>query len=350
MKILTIANAASAHTVRWTQALADRNHDVTVLSVRNRPIDGVEVIGMSEDPNPNGARLVAGYVRLPFAISRRKSDVVHAHYASTNGYAVAVARATPTVLTVWGTDVVPKPGRELRNTQRHRARVAIRHADAVTSASPYLADAVEKIVPAVETTIVPFGVDTKKFRTHGPSPARPTVLIAKNLEDKYGVEYVIRAMQIVGSEHATARLVVAGDGRRRALLERMAQDAGVEATFLGRVDHDDLPGLMADASVVVNPTIVDESFGVVLLEAQAVGRPVVTTAVGNVANVTIPGTTAVLVPPNDPTALATAVSSVLRGEALVDAASAGPSFVADHFEWNACVDKMEQLLVTVAGR
>jgi len=325
---------------------------VTVASVRNVPIEGVEVLAMSRSAQPSAPSLAAGYVQLPFAIPHRSADVTHAHYASTNGYAAALARTTPTVLTVWGTDVVPKPGSKLRRTQRHRARVAIEHADAVTSASPFMADAVRSISPDVDPIVVPFGVDTDLFRAIPPNDNadRPIVLVAKNLEDKYGVEFVVRAMQSVTSDHQYARLVVAGDGRRRADLESLTSDLGVDAEFVGRIPHRDLPELMAQAAVIVNPTIVDESFGVVLLEAQAMGRPVVSTDVGNVRNVTDPGTTALLVPPRDSAALASAISSVLRGDQLNSADRAGPRLVADRFGWSNSVDQMEQVLDSVAGR
>jgi glycosyltransferase involved in cell wall biosynthesis len=105
---------------------------------------------------------------------------------------------------------------------------------------------------------------------------------------------------------------------------------------------------MAESAVVVNPTVVDESFGVVLLEAQSVGRPVVSTAVGAVATVVREGETALLVPPRDASAMADAIASVLSGTALAEAESVGPQWVASNFTWAGSLDAMERVLESVA--
>jgi glycosyltransferase involved in cell wall biosynthesis len=76
---------------------------------------------------------------------------------------------------------------------------------------------------------------------------------------------------------------------------------------------------------------------------------VVTTDVGNVSNVCLPGTTAILVPPGNAAEMASAIARVIEGNALVGAATAGPPFVAREFEWDLCVDRMELVLDRAAG-
>lgn len=352
MKILMVANARATHSQRWSRALADRGHEVVVASVRDAEIDDVDVRPLLDGPRTSTAQLVIGYLRLPQHVASLvrefRPSVIHAHYASTNGYAVARANTAATVLTTWGSDVVPKPGKDLLPPlQRLRARRAVSHADAVTAASPFLAGHVKSLVPEVEVEIVPFGVDTRLFAP-GPTPSGSTVLVAKALEQRYGIEYVIDAIGIVADVVPEAELWIAGGGSRRSYLEAYARRLGAPVRFLGPVPNNEIADLMRQSRVVVNPTVVDESFGVVLLEAQSVGRAIVSTDVGAVGDVVRVDETALLVPPREPAAMAEALIRVLSGDALANAGSIGPRFVADGYSWQGSVDAMESILVQVA--
>jgi len=348
MRIAFIANAAATHAQRWAAAMAYRGHEVRLYSVRHAAIAGVDVISTVDTDNarPSPFEIARGYARLrtriPKEAARFDPDVVHVHYASTNGYIASLAHLRPVVLTVWGTDVVPRPERRLSVSARYRAGRAIRHADIVTSTSDFMADHVRKLSEPKRLEIVPFGVDTDRFAP-APPPADPIVLVAKSLEARYGVDHVIRAMPRVIDVVAGARLVIAGDGRLRSSLEALAARHNVPTVFLGKVPHRELPDQIAAAAVVVNPTIVDESFGVVVLEAQAVGRPVVTTRVGAIPTVCIEGDTATLVPPGDERAMASALIDVLQHRTLTRALIQGPPFVSENYSWSASVEAMESL-------
>jgi glycosyltransferase involved in cell wall biosynthesis len=347
-----IANAAATHTKRWATAMANEGHDVRLLSVRHRNIEGVDVVSFASnhDTDPSRTGLAAGYARLRLGLPKELAsfgpDIVHAHYASTNGYIAALAHAGPTLLTVWGTDIIPKPGGSLSATHRHRARRAIEHASLVTSTSPFMASHVRDLVPDAPVEIVPFGVDLDLFSPSQP-PAGYGVLIAKSLEQRYGIDVVIDAMDEVARAVPDASLTIAGDGSRRGFLEKKAADCAAPVQFMGAVPHGDLPALMSRSAVIVNPTVVDESFGVVILEAQAIGRPVVSPRVGAVPDVCLEGRTALLVPPHDPHAMATAIIETLQG-GLPDAPDDGPRFVREQFTWKASVDRMNALYSVVA--
>jgi glycosyltransferase involved in cell wall biosynthesis len=353
MRVAMVANAAATHTQRWARAMVGCGHELRLFSVRDHPIEGVEVVAYlrTGSTNPSRAALAAGYTRLRYRLARGLDDfdpdLVHAHYASTNGYIAALTTSKPTILTVWGTDVVAKPGRALSPTHRHRARRAIESASVVTSASEFMAEHVAAIVPGTVVRIVPFGVDTSLFAPK-PLPNNRDLLVAKSLEPRYGIGIVIKAMDKVIESVPGATLTIAGDGSLRGDLERLAADSTADIRFLGKVDHDELPARMAAAAAVINPTIVEESFGVVVLEAQAVGRPVVSTRVGAIPSVCIEEQTAVLVPPRDVDAMAQAIIDVLQGRRLRDAVSIGPRFVRDGFTWQESVATMNRLYTVIA--
>ena len=348
MRVAMVANAAATHTQRWARAMVGCGHELRLFSVRDHPIEGVEVVAFlkTQSADPSRAALAAGYLRLRYGLTQQLDsfdpDLVHAHYASTNGYITALVTRKPTILTVWGTDVVPRPGRSLSQPQKYRSQKAIKSASVVTSASEFMADHVRAIVPDAAIEIVPFGVDASLFAP-APKQDNQDLLIAKSLETRYGIGFVIEAMERVIDSVPDAKLIIAGDGTLRADLERLAAKSPADIRFIGKIDHDALPAHMAAAALIINPTIVEESFGVVVLEAQAVGRPVVSTRVGAVSDVCIEGQTALLVPPRDPDAMADALIDVLKGRRLQDAFSVGPRFVEDGFTWQESVAKMNEL-------
>jgi glycosyltransferase involved in cell wall biosynthesis len=122
------------------------------------------------------------------------------------------------------------------------------------------------------------------------------------------------AARAVLDEHPDTLFVVAGDGELRARLEAdAASELGGHVRFTGWVLS--LPRLYAALDVVVL-TSLNEGTPFSLIEAAAAGRPVVATDVGGVADAVVDGKTGIIVPSNDPQALARAISRLLADPAL----------------------------------
>jgi glycosyltransferase involved in cell wall biosynthesis len=139
--------------------------------------------------------------------------------------------------------------------------------------------------------------------------ASPTHIVAVGrLVPAKGFDLLIRAMTYCD---ASIRLTLVGDGPERRALETLVRDLGLpdRVTFCGERSHADVLRLMATALLVAIPSRQD-SFGLVALEALAVGRPVVATHVGGLPEV-LQGTEAILVEPDNPTALAEAIRSLI---------------------------------------
>ena len=153
-----------------------------------------------------------------------------------------------------------------------------------------------------------------------PAPAdhdTPILLcLGRVVEDK-GFDVALSAFRIVLNELPDARLVVAGDGIARQNLERLAADLGVDdrVEFTGTVDREEVPSLIDAATLVIMPSRWEEAFGLVALEAAQRARPVVASRVGGLQEVVVDGETGLLVPREDPAALADAVVSLLRDPA-----------------------------------
>jgi glycosyltransferase involved in cell wall biosynthesis len=112
-----------------------------------------------------------------------------------------------------------------------------------------------------------------------------------------------------------ARLVIAGDGEERDALEEFSRRLGVtgQVEFLGF--SRDVDPLMRSFDVFVLPSLT-EGISLTILEAMAAAKPVITTRVGGNPEVVIDGRTGILVPPQDPDALAAAIVKLMKDPAL----------------------------------
>jgi starch synthase len=119
---------------------------------------------------------------------------------------------------------------------------------------------------------------------------------------------------------------------------------------MGVVPHERMPAFMWGLDVFVNPSRA-ESFGVAALEAAASGVPVVASHVGGLPEVVADGETGLLVPPEDPAALAAALAGLIRDPSRRRALgrSARERAVA-LYDWQACARRMEQLYEETLGR
>lgn len=134
------------------------------------------------------------------------------------------------------------------------------------------------------------------------------LLFVGRLRIRKGVEVLLEALRAVPG----ARLLIAGDGEHRAALERKAAELGLgpAALFLGRCDASRVRGLLSGAAALVVPSTY-EGMPLVVLEAMEAGLPVVASRVSGIPEVVEDGKTGWLVPPEDPRALAGALTEAL---------------------------------------
>jgi phosphatidylinositol alpha-mannosyltransferase len=201
--------------------------------------------------------------------------------------------------------------------------------------------------------IVPNGVDVRAFAHPGRPveglPTGPKILWVNRLDPQKGFEIMLRAFDRVASEVVGAHLLVAGDGRDRALLRSLPADLRSRILRLGTVAHGDLPRYHAAADVFVSPATGQESFGIVLVEAMAAGVPVVASDIAGYREVIRDGVDGLLVPPGDPNALAAAIRRVLSEPKLAASLSAAGRARAETFSWDVVAPRLEAVYDRVLG-
>jgi glycosyltransferase involved in cell wall biosynthesis len=151
-------------------------------------------------------------------------------------------------------------------------------------------------------------VDTARFVYRDRAPLGMRILSTRNLEPYYRVDIVLRAFALLKARFPQATLTVAGYGSEEQRLRQLAASLGTDGIrFVGRVEPKDMPELYENADIFVNASVVDNQ-PLSVLEAFAAGTPVVTTGTGDIANMVRSGQTGLIVAPQDPAAMAQAVT------------------------------------------
>ncbi|GAC1502911.1 MAG: phosphatidyl-myo-inositol alpha-mannosyltransferase [Candidatus Saccharimonadales bacterium] len=121
-------------------------------------------------------------------------------------------------------------------------------------------------------TIIPNGIDLKKYKKPKQRKSDNTILYIGRLEKRKGVKYLLRAYQVLSNSNQDTKLIIVGDGPDRERLEMLADDLKLKnISFLGYVSEEKKLQLIANADIFCSPAVYGESFGIVLLEAMATG-------------------------------------------------------------------------------
>jgi len=389
---------------RLSRALADLGHEVEVLSgppyPELEPGEGVRLTRLpsldlyrAEAPfRPQrpirgpidllefGIMCSAGFPEpLTFSLRawaelrrrRRSVDVVHDNQCLGYGL-LGIAASGPPVLATIHHPIQVDRRLELARAPRSRrtslrrwygfarmqARVARRLAHVITVSAAARDDIVREMgVRRERITVVPNGVDADLFRPLPDRPRRPGRVVSMAGLDApiKGLEPLLRAFARLRSRRP-AELVVVGrprpDGPAARLLDELQLNGSVR--FLGGLSDRALVELYASAEAAVVPSLY-EGFSLPALEAMACGVPLVASRAGGLPEVTgADGETALLVPPDDPDALAAALLTVLSDPGLGRRLGArGRERATRHFSWEAAaratVDVYRAVLTRVPG-
>ncbi|SDQ24852.1 glycosyltransferase [Leucobacter chromiiresistens] len=375
------AGGQNVHVAALSRALAERGHRVTVYTRRDDPstrtrvtlCPGVEVVHLTAGPEqhvpkdellPHLPALAEG---LAAAWRFDRPDVVHSHFWMSGIAALdaAEARGTghpPVLHTFHALGSVKRRFQGAADTsppERERLEPLVgQRVDTVIATCP---DEVEELhalgIPAERIDIAPCGVDLEMFE-HADRPPRRAgafrVLSLGRLVPRKGVDIAIRALGVLreqGIADVELHIVGTGDAPTGAVgpdaetrrLADLAESLGVadQVRFLGRVPRDDVPALIRAADAVVC-TPWYEPFGIVPLESMACGTPVVAANVGGLGDTVVHEGTGLLVPPQDPEAVAEAFARLRADPAFAAAlGAAGRTRVEHRYSWERVAARTE---------
>jgi phosphatidylinositol alpha-mannosyltransferase len=197
-----------------------------------------------------------------------------------------------------------------------------RKLDGRIAVSPVAKRYVSTYFPA-DFTIIPNGIDTHHFNNHVAPfddflDGKVNILFVGRMEKRKGFDYLWKAYRIVKKEIPATRLIAVGPGvRLRNKYEKRISRSGLDdVVFTGYAAYDDLPRYYKTADIVCFPNTGWESFGVVLLEAMSIGKPIIASAIDGFTSVLSDGVEGIAVPPRDTPKLAEALFRLIRDEKL----------------------------------
>lgn len=379
MKILLVndygteVGGVETYILALKEALSARGHDVRIFSstTSSRPATFSDYTfpGIDEGslfrflPYMFNVRALRGLLRV---LRTFRPDVVHLHYIfyDCSPSILLALKRYPTVCTLHAHELLAPVGVQRTAYCEHGNIGYCRHC---VPGGRYVIERIKRIVwwtlrGVIDVYVAPSGYYRECHVAYGlrnvvvvsngvrlfeyaPLTCSKQLLFVGRLECGKGAHVLIRAMADIHREVPASRLVVVGSGSEEVRLRELvtALQLGDAVMFVGKVGHELVEDWYVRSDVVCVPSISDESFGLVGVEAMSVGRPVIGSNVGGVPDWLLDGEVGFLVSANDSAAIAAAALRLLSNERLLEKMSRQANSAAVNFGMENHVDKLMAL-------
>ncbi|HEY92829.1 MAG TPA: glycosyltransferase family 4 protein [Dehalococcoidia bacterium] len=340
-------------------------HEVKVIAPASEvvPAFGDRFIPIGKPrPIPASGSIIRVTISLRLAstikavLDKEKFDIIHLHEPFMPMLCSAVLRFSNTANVGTFHAVHGKPGYNFgkpistimlkRRVRKLNGRIAV---------SKPAMEFARKYVPG-NYTIIPNGVDIDLF-SPDVSPidefcdGKVNILFVGRLEKRKGVSYLLEAYKRVKQEIPNSRLIIVGPGTRlRGKYEKKVKRNSLkDVVFVGFVSCDELPRYYKTADIFCAPAIGWESFGIILLEAMAMGKPIVASNIEGYAGLVTHGVEGLLVPPKDVGMLAQALITLMASQSLRQEMGARGRVKAVDYSWEHIARRVLDYYVRVLG-
>lgn len=361
--VLTVAGLAAAGHDCLLAAGAAQSEPAVVEAARARGCRVELIPALVREPAP--LRDLRALVALVTRFRRHRPDLVHTHTSKAGvvgRLAALIARVPLIVHTPHGHVFYAYYGRAWTAAFVRLERAAARFTDRIVvlterGAEEHLA---RQIGRPEQYVAIPSGVDTARLRARAPAraaaraalglpAAAPIVAGVGRLVPVKGFDVLVEALPALGAAVPGALVLLVGAGPDRAALEARARALGAGDRLRVTGARDDVVPWIAAADVLAAPSR-NEGMGRVLIEAMALGVPVVGTRVGGIPAVLAGGECGALVPPDDPRGLAAALADLLGDPARREKLAAAGRRRAEEYTVEVMTARTIELYRTLAGR
>ncbi len=209
--------------------------------------------------------LLGEYLAAKKLVEKERPDIIHAHWIIPQGliaYFIKKKFNIPYVVTSHGSDIFGLQQKFLIDLKRK----VLKEAKHITGVSNAIKDEILKLVPEIEVSVIPMGVDSKLFNPKKRDLSikkkygikGPFLLFVGRLTEKKGVRYLIEAMPEVIKRYPEAKLMIIGTGELEKELKELAIKLNVNDNiiFMGAIQNKDLPKYYATADIFIGPSII----------------------------------------------------------------------------------------------
>ncbi len=286
-------------------------------------------------------------------------SLIHAHFGfdGVEAWPIAHRLGVPLVVTLHGSDITThmnwfasgQAGRRWKDYPRKLAKLVKRpNVSFIAVSGPIREAAIRVGVPANRISVCHIGINIERFQPSDPPAGKrePIILFVGRLVEKKGATILLEAFRHARHAVPDARLILAGDGAQRAALEQQASSIGA-VTFMGAVSRETVQSLMKTTRVFCLPSITAsngdaEGLGLVLLEAQASGIPVVTSANGGATEGMVDGETGFAFQEKDTEALTRHLITLLTDDAMATRFGKNArAYVEEKHDIRTCTARLE---------
>ncbi|MFC1848311.1 glycosyltransferase family 4 protein [Chloroflexota bacterium] len=255
MRICYLANAGSAHTIRWVEYFDKKGHDVHLISpkpLENNKVDNVKVHVLWEFPFQIRfisfiLNLLSQYIQIKSLIRRIKPDIIHAHYITDYGHIGALSGFHPFVLSAWGSDILVSPKKS--RSAKIQVQFALSKADAVITPSEYLKESLisQFGLPKNGARAIPWGTDLAVFhrgyhddvkairRELGLADTSYLILSPRHMGVHYRIEYIVQAIPYILAKHPETVLILLKGASQDNTYESMIDNLCTELSVSGNI-------------------------------------------------------------------------------------------------------------------
>jgi glycosyltransferase involved in cell wall biosynthesis len=336
-----------------SRELARLGQDVQVICAREPRVqtvdfkDGIKIKRLSYIGKIANTNITPA---LPFALISQDFDIIHTHLPTpwSADWSLAISRIKnkPLVITYHNDIIGQGLARYIADIYNSTGLTAILSAaskivvtqERYIKTSPYLKNYCHKV------KVLPNGVDLGRFApsSRDGKQEESKVLFFLGLLDKYhrykGLEELLEAIVLVRERIPAVKLIVGGGGELLNEYKKMAECLGISKNveFPGFIADEELPDYYHNCDAFILPSLSSdqEGFGIVLLEAMACGRPVISTDIVGVAKDVRRTGSGIIVKPRDSNVLAQAIMEILKDEGMAEEMGRkGRSLVEEKYDW-----------------
>ncbi|MGE6442963.1 glycosyltransferase [Pseudomonas bubulae] len=294
-------------------------------------------------------------------LQQENADLIHIHFATEAVLAWPMLKELklPIIVTLHGYDInvyrewweKGNEGRTMKNYPRNLLQIAQEDNIQFLAVSEAIKTrAIEYGIPESKLEVSYIGVDTQKFTPSAKSISERTqILFVGRLVEKKGCRYLLEAFESIQHDYPLSELVIVGDGPLENSLKNFAKDKNLRATFLGALSGEKVKALMDEARVFCLPSITAESgdaegLGIVILEAQACGVPVITSARGGATEGIQHRVTGFAHEEKDVAGIKYALHALFSDDELANEFGiAARKFAVKHMDIKKCTERLEEI-------
>lgn len=350
------------HITNLYEQFIEMGHDVRIItpfSGNGESLNNEDIIKLGRTfPVPSGGSIARATLSpmlsspIRAILEREKFDIIHLHEPLGSTITISTLRVSNTI-NVGTFHAFHSGAKGYRIMSPFVMRWFNKLHGKIAVSKPAM-DFIGKHFPG-DYEIIPNGIDVAHFSTDV-SPidkfrdGKLNILFVGRMEKRKGLRYLIGAYERVKQELPNSRLIVVGPGEHQQY-EKLVNKANMQdVVFTGYVPNEALRTYYQTADVFCAPATGEESFGIVLLEAMAAGKPIVATNIAGYRSVLEESREGLLVEPEDELALAEAIVTLLQDAALRQEMGARGQDKARRYDWSIVAGQVLDLYRQVVHR